>query len=227
MASRWRWRPDREARPGFGIEGGGAVDVEAATRRDDLSGLPSPSRRATAASAALRRCDREMPSTAPRHTVSAIRSGGRRNNTTALISCAQLDAVAMKLLSVISVMFGMTQPDIWYVAFGRDKTVKTDDSADERGPLDPHVQIRNRRQSCSPCRSWRRAGRPVPARSTRISPSRSSALPRSSAGPTRAAAVKLCSPDGALAKSGPYIGGFPDCANAHTRDPSASSGLRS
>jgi hypothetical protein len=23
----------------------------------------------------------------------------------------------------------MTQPDIWYVAYGRDKTVKTDDSA--------------------------------------------------------------------------------------------------
>jgi hypothetical protein len=25
---------------------------------------------------------------------------------------------------------GMTQPDIWYVAFGPDKTVKTDDSAE-------------------------------------------------------------------------------------------------
>jgi len=24
---------------------------------------------------------------------------------------------------------GMTQPDIWYVAYGRDKAVKTDDSA--------------------------------------------------------------------------------------------------
>ena len=24
----------------------------------------------------------------------------------------------------------MTQPDIWYVAYGRDKTVKTDDAAD-------------------------------------------------------------------------------------------------
>jgi hypothetical protein len=28
----------------------------------------------------------------------------------------------------------MTQPDIWYVAYGPDKTVKTDDSADS-GPV--------------------------------------------------------------------------------------------
>src|SRR3954454_6813400 len=35
----------------------------------------------------------------------------------------------MKLSAVKRVTGRMTQPDTWYVAFGPDKTVKTDDSA--------------------------------------------------------------------------------------------------
>src|SRR5207253_2093212 len=58
-----------------------------------------------------------------RHRGSTARAARRAIGPTPPGGCAA------KLSANISVIGRMTQPDTWYVAFGPDKTVKTDDSA--------------------------------------------------------------------------------------------------
>src|SRR5471030_2439763 len=84
---------------------------------------------------------------------------------------------------------GMTQPDTWYVAFGPDKAVKTDDCATGA--------VRSTRTFKSEvdaklfamqvvAKGWTASAGTL----NRISPSRSSHRPRSKSGPTPALAAK-------------------------------------